>query len=112
MRYNFFGTGGFDGSFNLNEWWICRFNQSNLNRNEVKTKICDNFILKKRGMTLEQQLEEIKQQRILEEQQRIEREKLVEHNRLFNRLRRNWYYVSALAIAIISLIVAIWKLFL
>ena len=61
---------------------------------------------------MEQQLEEIKQQKILEEKNRLEKEKQTEYNKFSNRLKRNWYYVSALVIASISLIVAIWKLFL
>ena len=88
----------------------CKANNSSVNENEVKTKFCNQFLLKKEGMTLEQQLEEVRQQKEIEEKNRLEKEKQEEYKKFSNRLRRNWYYVCALTIATLSLIVAIWKL--
>jgi superfamily II DNA helicase RecQ len=95
---------------NLNKWWTCRFDKSSIKENELDIKSCENYIRKKKGMTLQQQIEEHKQEQKrreeLAEQVRITKE----HNKLSNRLKRNWYYVSALIIALIGLTITIWKL--
>jgi hypothetical protein len=69
------------------ESWHCKRGDSPIEETELDTKSCNKFLRKKKGMTLEQQ----------------------EQNRMVNRLRRNWYYVSALVIGIIGLIIAIWR---
>jgi hypothetical protein len=76
------------------------FNEKNLDNNS-----CEKFLRKKAGMTLEQQIEEQKKSEELEKQARTAKE----YSKLSNRLKRNWYYVSALIIAIIGLVIAIWK---
>lgn len=73
--------------------------------NMSKTKTLEE---RARQKVAEEILEERK--RLESEQQRLERERQIEYNKVSNRLRRNWYYLSALTIAIISLIIGIWKL--
>ena len=90
----------------MNEWWNCKVDGSSVDKNELDSRSCNKFMRKKEGMTLEQQIEEEKQQRIIEEQERLAKEQ----KRFSNRLRRNWYYVSALAISLIALIITVWKL--
>ena len=74
----------------MSESFRCKRDDSSIDNNEVDTKVCKKFMRSKKGMSLEQQ----------------------EHSKLSNRLKRNWYYVSALTIALIGLIIAIWKLIL
>jgi xanthine dehydrogenase molybdopterin-binding subunit B len=105
LQYGFFGFGG-RGRHDMNERWNCKADGSSVDKNELDSRCCNKFMRKKKGMTLEQQIEEEKQQRIIEEQERSAKEQ----KRLLNRLRRNWYYVSALAISLIALAIAIWKL--
>src|SRR3990170_5413623 len=50
----------------------CRQNGSSIADSQLDIKFCDKFMRKKKGMTLEQQLEE------------------KENNKVSNRLRRNW----------------------
>jgi len=80
------------------------FNSKNLDNNS-----CDKFLRKKQGMTLAQQLEEQKQEETKKQQLAEQARLKKEHDRLPNRLRRNWYYVSALVIGIIGLVIAIWR---
>jgi actin-related protein len=90
----------------------CIANNCSISGQELSIKSCKKFLRRKEGMTLEQQIEEQKQEQRqkqeAEEQARLKKE----HDRLRNRLRRNWYYVSALLIGIIGLIIAIWRLLL
>ena len=90
----------------------CGKSNPSFSSQNVENNSCEEFLLKKQGMTLEQQLEEIKQQKILEEKNRLEKEKQIEYNKLSNRLKRNWYYVSALTIGLIGLLIAVWRFFL
>lgn len=80
------------------------FNDKNLDNNS-----CEKFLRKKAGMTLAQQLEEQKQEEAKKQQLAEQARLKKEHDRLRNRLRRNWYYVCALIIALIGLGITIWK---
>jgi len=73
----------------------CKQNSSAFNEKEIESNSCEKFMRKKEGMTLEKQIEEQKQEQIIKEQ-----------NRLPNRLRRNWYYVSALVITLIGILLS------
>jgi hypothetical protein len=106
------GFGNRNGSFTSHGFSNCRANGSSIEENELDTKSCDKFLRKKEGMTLEQQIEEQKQEETKKQQLAEQARLKKEHDRLRNRLRRNWYYVSALTIALIGLIIAIWKLIL
>ena len=105
LRYGFFVFGG-GGRSRESESWNCRVDRSSVDKNELDSRSCNKFMRKKKGMTLEQQIEEEKQQKIIEEQERLAKEQ----KRFSNRLRRNWYYVSALAISLIILVITVWKL--
>jgi len=96
----------FDRSRVSHESWNCGIDRSSIKKNELDSRFCEKFMRKKEGMTLEQQIEEEKQQKAIEEQKRLAKEQ----KRFSNRLRRNWYYVSALTISLILLIIAVWKL--
>jgi hypothetical protein len=98
LQYGFFGIGG-KGRLDMHEWWNCKACGSSVDKNELDSRSCEKFIRKKENMTLEQQIEEEKQQKMIRE-----------YKRFPNRLRRNWYYVSALAISLILLIITVWKL--
>lgn len=79
-------SGGFDS-------YRCGLDGSSINKNELDKKSCDFFEIKKKGMTLEQQLENAKQQKILEEKNRLEKEKLIEYNMLSNCLKKKWKFI-------------------
>jgi len=101
--------GNRNGSFTTNGFSNCRANGLSIDENELDTKFCDKFLRKKEGITLEQQIEEQKQEQ-KQKQEAEEKERLAkEYRRLPNRLKRNWYYVCALAIALITLGITIWK---
>ena len=66
----------------------CRQTGSSIADSQLDIKFCDKFMRKKRGMTLEQQLEE------------------KENNKVSNRLRRNWDKVIGLTVASIGVTIA------
>jgi hypothetical protein len=84
----------------VHEFFRCKANEPSFDGKRLDTQYCDKFLAKKQGMTLEQQLEEIDQQKILEEKSRLateERERILkENNRLVNRFRRHWKFVVEL----------------
>src|SRR4030042_2780956 len=82
----------------------CKIDGSSIGKNELNSRFCEKFMRKKEGMALEQQIEEEKQQKAIEEKERL----VKEQKRFSNRLRRNWYYVSALTISLILLTIAVW----
>jgi len=47
-------------------------------------------------MTLEQQLEETRQKKLIEERTLFEKKKQIEYNKLSNRLKRNWKVIVEL----------------
>ena len=84
---SFFGAMDLDGPSSV-ESFSCKCDHSHIEKNELDSKSCRKFIRKKEGLTLEQQI----------------------HGLWINRLKRNWYYISALAISFIVLIITVWKL--
>lgn len=107
LQYSFLGTNG-----SWHEWWNCRFDRSSLKENELDTKSCENYLRKKKGMTLQQQIDEQKQEQKIREEVAEQSRITKEHDRLSNRLKRNWYYILSLTIGLIGLAIAIWKLLL
>jgi len=107
-RYDFslMGVGKTVGKSTSLRYWNCEADRSSVGKNELDSRSCMKFMRKKEGMTLEQQIEEEKQQKAIEEKERL----VKEQKRLSNRLRRNWYYVSALVISLIMLTITVWKL--
>ena len=105
LQYGYWCFGG-RGRSDMNERWNCKVYGSSIDKTELDSRSCNKFMYKKKGMTLEQQIEEEKQRKVIEEKEVLAKEQ----KRFPNRLRRNWYYISALAIALIALIITVWKL--
>lgn len=82
-----FGVSDLNGPSSL-ELFSCKRDHSRIEKNELDSKSCRKFIRQKEGFPLEQQI----------------------HDLWINRLKRNWYYVCALTISLILLIIAVWKL--
>ena len=87
----------------------CNQKSPNFNDKNLDNNSCEQFLRKKAGMTVAQQLEEQKQEEIKKQQLAEQARITKEHNKLSNRLKRNWYYISALIITLIGLILTIWK---
>lgn len=104
--------GNRNGSSTTNGFSNCRANGLSIDENELDTKFCDKFLRKKEGMSFEQQIEEQKQEQKRREEVAEQARITKEHNRLSNRLKRNWYYVPSLTISLIVLAITIWKLLL
>lgn len=83
------------------------FNDKNLDNNS-----CEKFMRKKKGMTLEQQLEEQKQEEIKKQQLAEQARLKKEHDRLRNRLKRNWKAIVGIigAVASVATIIELYLL--
>jgi len=97
------------GSTVISTGYSCLQSNPSFSSKNLDNNSCEKFLRKKNGMTLQQQLEEQKQEEIKKQQLAEQTRLKKEHDRLPNRLRRNWYYVSALVIGIIGLVIAIWR---
>jgi hypothetical protein len=89
----------------------CRQKSPSFNEKDLENNVCEKFLLKKTGMTLEEQHEEQKQEKIkkrhLAEQVRITKE----NNKLPNRLKRNWKTIVGI-IGVVASIATIVELYL
>lgn len=111
-RYDFslMGVGKTVGKPTSVRYWNCKADGSSVDKNELDSRSCMKFMRKKEGMTLEQQIEEEKQQKVIEEKERLAKEQ----KRLSNRLRRNWKEATKIIAGIatiITFIILIWKTF-
>jgi hypothetical protein len=87
----------------------CRQRKPSFDKKDLDNKLCEEFLRKKEGMTLEQQIGEQKQEQKRREDVAEQARITKEHNRLPNRLKRNWHYIIGAIGTTITVAIAIWK---
>lgn len=103
------GIGKTIGKPTVLSYLYCRQKKLSFDEKDLDNKLCEKFLRKKEGMTLEQQIEEQKQEQKRREEVAEQARITKEHNRLLNRLKRNWHYIIGAIGTIITVTIAIWK---